>query len=108
MHAVSQQREVTSPATPPRRAVLRWFDPSEPHMARGPFTRWPRTTDAILTIVVFAASLVTVAASAVSDGENVTIDSIGDRPAAVLDAGGSRRRPAVEAPVSHRCGRWKS
>ena len=81
MHAVSQQREVTSPATGPRGALLRWFDSGEPHIARGPFTRWPRTTDGVLAVVVFVASLVAVAASSVSDGENFTIDSIGDRPA---------------------------
>lgn len=84
MHAVSQQGEVTSLATRPRRAPLRWFDAGEPHIARGPFTRWPRTTDGALAVVVFAASLVAVAASALTDGENVTIESVGDRPAGAV------------------------
>ncbi|HUS41570.1 MAG TPA: histidine kinase [Ilumatobacteraceae bacterium] len=86
---------------------MRWFDFGEPHIARGPFTRWPRTTDAALALVVFAASLVAVAASAVGDGENVTIDSIGDRPAGavVLLAGAAvaliwrRRYPVAVATL---------
>ena len=107
MHAVSQQREVTSPATSPRPALLRWFDSGEPHIARGPFTRWPRTADGVLAVVVFAASVVAVAASAVRDGENITIDSIGDRPAGafVMLAGAAvallwrRRHPVAVAAL---------
>ena len=107
MQAVSQQREATSPATSPRGALPRWFDSGEPHMARGPFTRWPRTTDAALAVVVFVGSLVAVAASALSDGESFTIDSIGDRPAGAFAmlAGAAvtllwrRRNPVAVAAV---------
>ena len=84
MHAVSHQREVTSPANSRRRTLLRWFDPGEPHPSRGPFTRWPRTTDAALVVVVFAGSLVAVALSALGDDEDFTIDSIRDRPSGAL------------------------
>jgi len=81
MHAVSQHREVTSPTAHPRRALPGWFDPGEPHIARGPFTRWPRTTDAALAVVVFVVSVVSVTVSALGDGESFTARSIGDRPA---------------------------
>ncbi len=81
MHTISHQRNVTSPATSRRRALWSWFDPGEPHPARGPFTRWPRVADGMLAVVVFAGSLVAVALSALGDGEDLTIDSIGDRPA---------------------------
>ena len=80
MPAVRHQREVSSPATSRRRALLGWLDPGEPHAHRGPFTRWPRATDGALAVVVFAVSLVAVAASALGDGEDFTIDSIGDLP----------------------------
>ncbi|HUV18239.1 MAG TPA: sensor histidine kinase [Ilumatobacteraceae bacterium] len=107
MHAVSQQREVISPATHPRRALLGWFDPGEPHITRGPFSRWPRTTDFALAVVVFASSLVAVAASALGDGESFTVDSIGDRPAGAIAmlAGAAvallwrRRHPVAVAAV---------
>jgi signal transduction histidine kinase len=84
MHAVSEQREIASPGTPPRRTLLGWFDPGEPHMARGPFARWPRTTDGALAVVVFALSLLAVALSALADGESLTISSFGDRPAGAV------------------------
>ena len=76
MHAVSDQRATSSPATGRGRALLGWFDPGEPHPYRGPFTRWPRATDGALALAVFAASLVAVAASALGDGESFTIQSI--------------------------------
>jgi len=107
MHAVSQQREVTPLATSQRRAPLGWFDPGEPHIARGPFTRWPRATDGALAVVVFAGSLVAVTASALDDGERFTLDSIGERPvgAIAMLAGAAvallwrRRYPVVVAAV---------
>jgi signal transduction histidine kinase len=80
MHVVSHQREIAPPATSRRRALTAWFGPGEPHPYRGPFTRWPRTTDAFLAVVVFSVSLVAVAASALGDNDPFTIDSISDRP----------------------------
>ena len=104
MHAVSPQREVTSPGTS-RRVLPGWFDPGEPHIARGPFARWPRTTDSVLAVIVFVGSLVAVAASALGDGESFTIAAIGDRPvgAFLMLAGAAgallwrRRRPIAVA-----------
>jgi len=101
MHAVRPQRETTSPGTGSRRVLPGWFDPGEPHIARGPFTRWPRTTDSVLAVLVFAGSLVAVAASARGDGEDFTFAEIGDRPvgAFLMLAGAAaallcrRRRP---------------
>ncbi len=80
MHALSRQRHVTSPATSWRHALFGWLDPGEPHPYRGPFTRWPRTTDGALAVAVFAGSLVAVTASRLGDGEDYTIDSISDLP----------------------------
>ncbi len=57
-----------------------WFEPGEPHPYVGPFSRWPRTTDAILALIVFAVSLVAVAASAVADGDDLRLGDIGDHP----------------------------
>jgi signal transduction histidine kinase len=84
MHAVRHQGEITSPVATPTRAWMRWFDPGEPHPARGPFTRWPRVTDGALAVLVFAGSLIAVAASQLGDGEDFTIGSIVDRPAGVF------------------------
>ncbi len=85
MHAVTHHHEDahhedSSPANPRRRALLGWFHPGEPNPSRGPFIRWPRITDGALAVIVFAGSLVAVAASALGDGEDFTIDSIEDRP----------------------------
>ena len=63
-----------------RGALLRWFDPGEPHPTRGPFARWPRTTDAALAVTVFALSLVAVTLSARGDNEDLTLRSLFDRP----------------------------
>ncbi len=107
MHTVSHQHERMSPATSRRDALWAWFDPGEPHPARGPFARWPRVTDAALAVFVFAGSLVAVAASALGDGEDFTVNSIGDRPAgafAMLAIAAAallwrRRRPVAVAVV---------
>ncbi len=82
MNSVIHQRDVSAHA--PRRPVWGWFDSGEPHPARGPFARWPHTTDGALAVVVFAASLVAAAASALDDGEDFRFDSIGDLPAGAL------------------------
>ena len=67
---------------PPRQPTWRnWFDPGDPHPSRGPFARWPRTADTALAVTVFVASLVAVAASALDDGEELTLASTGDLPA---------------------------
>ena len=55
-----------------------------PRPARGPFTRWPRVTDAVLAVAVFAASVVAVAASALDNGADFTAESITDRPTGAL------------------------
>jgi len=62
-------------------ALLSRLDPGEPHPFRGPFTRWPRSADAVLAIIVFAVSVVTVAASDLDDGNSFTWALISDRPA---------------------------
>ncbi len=81
MHSVTNKREVISPARPRRQAWDAWFDPGEPHPYRGPFTRWPRAADSALAFAVLATSLIAVAVSALDDGEEFTVASIGDRPA---------------------------
>ena len=77
MHPTSEMPEITSPASGWERA-LGWFDSGEPHPTRGPFARWPRTTDATLAVLVFVGSLVAVAASAL--GDDFTIGSTADHP----------------------------
>ena len=81
MRTVTDHREVESPASHQRSALAGWFDPGEPHPTRGPFVRWPHLTDGALAVGVFVGSLIAVAASALGDGEDFTIDSIGDLPA---------------------------
>ena len=81
MNSVTHQRKDTAPAPPRREAWGSWLDPGEPHPFRGPFTRWPRVADSALAVVVFAGSLIAVAASALDDGEQFTIAEIGDLPA---------------------------
>jgi signal transduction histidine kinase len=66
------------------RALAAWFDPGEPHPYRGPFTRWPRATDGALSFAVFAASVITVSASAIGDNQDFTLGSIGDQPAGAI------------------------
>ncbi len=58
----------------------RWLDFTTPHVARGPFARWPRVADAVLATVVFGLSVIAVAASAVPDGADFTLERIGDVP----------------------------
>jgi len=81
MDTVTHQSEVTSPASSRRQAWGAWFGPGEPHAARGPFDRWPHVADAVLAVVVFAISAITITVSALDDGEDLTVASIGDRPA---------------------------
>ncbi len=84
MHAVRHQREVPSPTAGRHRSWWGWLDSGEPRPARGPFTRWPRVTDGVLAVSVFAVSLVAVAASALGDGESFTADSMTDRPVGAI------------------------
>ncbi len=81
MHAARHQPEITSPAPDRRFAPGGWFDPVEPHPYRGPFSRWPRIADGVLAVAVFAGSLMAVTASVLEDGEDFTIEAIGNRPA---------------------------
>ena len=84
MHAVHHQREVPSPSAGRHRSWWGWLEPGEPRPARGPFTRWPHVTDGVLAVAVFAVSLVTVAASALGDGERFTADSLTARPSGAI------------------------
>jgi len=75
---------------------------------RGPFTRWPRTTDAVLAIVVFMAGLFSGSFQDAVDTQDFTIAVVGDLPNAayfVLAAGSAalywrRWRPLVVFGVS--------
>ena len=67
-----------------RGTVDRWLDGREPHQVQGPFTRWPRASDAALAIIAFGLSLVTVAVSGLDDGEQLTPGSVVDHPAGAI------------------------
>jgi signal transduction histidine kinase len=72
-------------SSPPRRLSWRgWFDPGEPHLARGPFARWPLATDVTLALVVFAASVIAVSVSALPDGQDFTFARIRELPAGAI------------------------
>ena len=60
------------------------FDKREPHAASGPFVRWPRLADGILALTVFAVSLITVAASAIGDGEDFKLALVLDHPPGIF------------------------
>jgi signal transduction histidine kinase len=79
-HNVTHNTAAASPATRQRPARGAWFDPREPHISRGPFTRWPYAADSIVAIAVFGGSLIAVAASALDDGDDFALGTIGDRP----------------------------
>ena len=79
-HSAEESAAPASPASAWRARV----DAREPHLVRGPFTRWPRAADATLATVVFAGSVVAVAASAVDDGEAFRLALIGDLPVAAF------------------------
>ena len=80
-HDDAGARDTTAPHGPARRAWTAWFDPGEPHPSRGPFSRWPHVADSALALAVFLGSMVTVAASALADGDELTTAAIGDHPA---------------------------
>ncbi len=84
MDSVTATREVTSSAPARRQAWSAWLDSDEPHPVRGPFSRWPRTSDSVLALAVFIGSLIAVAVSALDDGDDFTFGSIGDLPAAEI------------------------
>lgn len=84
MDSVTATREVTSSAPARRQAWSAWLDSDEPHPVRGPFSRWPRTSDSVLAFAVFIGSLIAVAVSALDDGDDFTFGSIGDLPAAEI------------------------
>ncbi len=64
-----------------RLAVLaRRLGVDEPHPLRGPFTRWPRTADAVLAALVFAMAVTSVALSALEPGETFTLESLTGLP----------------------------
>ncbi|MGI9612880.1 MAG: sensor histidine kinase [Acidimicrobiales bacterium] len=84
MAVTDQQRTINPSEVSWMGALAALLDPSEPHPFRGPFTRWPRPADATLIVAVFAGSLIAVAASALEDGQDLTMASIVDRPAGAL------------------------
>lgn len=81
MYSVNNKRDVTPTVSAGPLRWSAWFASAQPHLFRGPFARWPRSTDGALAIVVFIVSLMSVAASALGETEDFTISSIGDRPA---------------------------
>lgn len=81
MSAINDQRDAVEPTTGRIAALAGRLDAGEPHPTRGPFTRWPRATDAVVAVIVFAASLVFVAVSELDDGDTFETSSIGDLPA---------------------------
>ncbi len=109
MDSTTHPSHDTAPPTGWRRVLLGWFEPGVPHASRGPFTRWPRTTDAALAVLVFAGSLASVSLSQLGDGEDFTLDAItglGGAAIALLGVGAiallwRRRQPiAVAAAVT--------
>jgi signal transduction histidine kinase len=84
MTAIDHQPTTTTAGASWLRSVVAWFGPGEPRPVRGPFTRWPRATDGAIVVAVFAASLVAVAASAMGEGQDLTLASTVDRPAGAL------------------------
>ena len=59
-----------------------WSAPfaSEPSHRRGPFVRWPRTSDAILATAVFIASVLAVSVDGLDTGQEFSPSVIGDQP----------------------------
>ena len=47
-----------------------------PHASRGPLTRWPRATDLVLALAVFALSVLFVTVSALPDDRDLTWDAL--------------------------------
>lgn len=79
MDLATTRPEPTSPNGSGWWRVLRsWFEPIEPHLTRGPFSRWPKSADGILCLFVFAVSVVAVAVSAVADGESFSLNDVRD------------------------------
>lgn len=69
-----------TPATGRFAALAGHLDPPEPRPMRGPFTRWPRTADAVLACVVFGVALVSVAVSGLGAGAELTLGAIVGQP----------------------------
>jgi signal transduction histidine kinase len=84
MAAIEHQQESSKPGSGWFRALAAWFDHGDPHPFRGPFTRWPRTTDGLLALAVFAGAVIAVTASTIDDGQEFTLAAIRDRPAAAF------------------------
>lgn len=75
----------------------------EPRHRRGPFARWPRTSDSILAAAVFVASMIAVAANSLDEGQEFSSSVVGElAPVAYLILGATaasllwRRRQPVE------------
>lgn len=90
------------PASAPVQPGPRWGGDVEPRPLVGPFRRWPRVSDAALSVVVFVASLIAAAFSRVDDGEDFSLSSVAELPVAayviVAAAAGAlcwRRRHAI-------------
>ena len=80
-HASATERGDAPPQTSWWAAAADRLGAAGPHTTRGPLTRWPRTIDAALVVVVFAGSLVAVTASAVEEGEDYRLSAALDLPA---------------------------
>ena len=55
-------------------------EPTRP--PKGPFTRWPRSSDAALAVIVFVLEVIGILSRAVSESGDFTISMLGDVPAA--------------------------
>ena len=55
----------------------RWIG-HEPSHRRGPFARWPRTSDGVLAAAVFVASVIAVAANSLDEGQEFSSSVVGD------------------------------
>ncbi|MCB0955873.1 MAG: hypothetical protein KDB06_07010 [Ilumatobacter sp.] len=80
MATVQHRGGITPPPTGRLAAWVAWMEHGEPRPVRGPFTRWPRISDVLLAAVVFVASVLAVAVSALPDGADLTWASVRDLP----------------------------
>jgi len=80
MATVNHRHNTAAPMTGRLATLAARFAREEPHLPRGPFTRWPRATDALIVMLAFTLTLISVAVSELDDGDQLNAASIGDRP----------------------------